>query len=201
MGEGNDLIDHIVYAVPDLALADGLGISLTPGGPHLGLGTRNLLAGLGGGAYLEVVGPDPEQPEPEGARQFGIDDLTGPRLVAWAARVENIHDVVARSKAQGYDPGPVMPMSRRRPDGVLLEWQLTPPLVGVQPFLIDWGTTPHPADSLGQDVELVSLTIQHPAPDDIRRGLSVLGEKVPVEPGEPGLRAVLRTPDGEVVLR
>jgi Glyoxalase-like domain len=201
VGEGKLLIDHLVYAVPDLALADGLGIGLTPGGPHLGLGTRNLLAGLGGGAYLEVIGPDHDQPEPEGPRQFGIDDLTGPRLVAWAARVERIHDVVARAKAQGYDPGPVMPMSRRRPDGVLLEWQLTPPLAGVQPFLIDWGETPHPAGSLGTGIELLSLTITHPAPDDVLRGLAVLGEQVPVQQGAAGLRAVLRTPDGEVVLR
>ena len=190
-----------MYAVPDLALADGLGVALTPGGPHLGLGTRNLLAGLGGGAYLEVIGPDPAQPEPEGPRPFGIDELTAPTLVAWAARVENIHDVVGSAKANGYDPGPVMPMSRRRPDDVLLEWQLTPPLAGVLPFLIDWGSTPHPAESLGHELELVSFTVYHPAPDDVRRGLSVLGERVAVEAGDPGLRAVLRTPEGEVVLR
>lgn len=195
------MIDHVVYAVPDLALADDLGFSLSPGGPHIGLGTRNLLANLGGGAYLEVIGPDPDQPVPEGPRPFGIDELTAPKLVAWAVRVENIDDVVERAKAQGYDPGPVMAMSRRRPDGVLLEWQLTPPVAGVLPFLIDWGTTPHPTGSLPGGLELHSLTASHPDSAKVHRGLEALGEQLDVGQGEPGLRAVVRTPDGEVVLK
>ncbi len=112
-------LDHLVYAVPDLALAGDLGIDLSEGGRHIGRGTRNLLADLGDGAYLEVIGPDPDQPEPDQPRPFGIDTLTEPKLVAWAVRVKDIEDVVERAKAQGYDPGPVVPMSRERPDGVL----------------------------------------------------------------------------------
>jgi hypothetical protein len=195
------LIDHLVYAVPDLALADDLGLGLSPGGPHIGLGTRNFLASLGGGAYLEVIGPDPDQPTPEGPRPFGIDDLSAPKLVAWAVRVENINEVVDRAKAQGYDPGPVMSMSRRRPDGVLLEWLLTPPAGGVLPFLIDWGSTPHPANSLPAGLELRSFTASHPDPDSVRKGLEALREELELTQGEPGLHAVLRTPNGDVVLK
>jgi hypothetical protein len=201
VGEGNALIDHLVYAVPDLALADGLGLGLSPGGRHIGLGTRNLLAGLGGSAYLEVIGPDPDQPAPERPRPFGIDELREPKLVAWAARVENIHDVVDRAKARGYDPGPVMRMSRKRPDGVLLEWQLTPPVAGVLPFLIDWGATPHPSVDAVQGAVLECLSISDYRKDDVYKGLKALGLDFAVGYGPPGLAAEIRTPDGEVVLK
>ncbi|MET0135341.1 MAG: VOC family protein [Kibdelosporangium sp.] len=201
MGEGNALIDHLVYATPDLAVVDRLGITLSPGGPHIGLGTRNFLAGLGGGAYLEVIGPDPEQPPPDGPRPFGIDDLDEPRLVAWAARVSDIASAVSRARAQGYDPGPVTPMSRRRPDGVLLEWQLTPPSPGLLPFLIDWGHTAHPSRTAVQSGQLLSLQGFHPEPEEVHKGLSALGAELPVTAGEQALRAVIQTPAGEMTLR
>ncbi|MEV4320392.1 VOC family protein [Actinocrispum sp. NPDC049592] len=195
------MIDHLVYATPDLGIVDRLGIAVGPGGQHLGLGTRNFLAGLGGGAYLEVIGPDPDQPEPAQPRPFGIDGLTEPRLVGWAAGVSGIVDVVARAQAQGYDPGPVMSMSRQRPDGVLLEWQLTPPATGLLPFLIDWGTSPHPSKDAVQGATLVSFRGFHPSPDEVHKGLSALGEELAVAAGELALEAVIQTSGGEVVLR
>jgi hypothetical protein len=195
------LIDHLVYAVPDLAVVDRLGIPLVPGGRHVGLGTRNHLAGLGNGAYLEVIGPDPEQPEPDYPRPFGIDDLTEPKLVTWAVQVSDVDQAVERAQAQGYDPGTAVAMSRQRDDGLLLEWRLTPPVAGLLPFLIDWGATPHPAESLDDSVELVSFTAFHPDPAIIHKGLKALGAELTVEHGDQELRAVLRTPAGEVVLR
>ncbi|SMD23885.1 VOC family protein [Kibdelosporangium aridum] len=194
-------LDHLVYAVPDLALAGDLGIDLSEGGRHIGRGTRNLLADLGDGAYLEVIGPDPDQPEPDQPRPFGIDTLTEPKLVAWAVRVKDIEDVVERAKAQGYDPGPVVPMSRERPDGVLLQWQLTPMLPGLLPFLIDWGSTRHPSEDAAQGAQLELFQISDPNPDDVYKGLKALGLDYPVANGPTGLQATIRTPNGEVVLR
>ncbi|ONI79598.1 hypothetical protein ALI144C_27495 [Actinosynnema sp. ALI-1.44] len=192
------MIDHLVYAVPDLAELGDLGIDLTEGGRHVGRGTRNLLANLGGGAYFEVIGPDRDQPEPGVPRPFGIDELTEPKLVTWAARVEDIDDVVERAKARGYDPGPVAAMSRKRADGVLLEWRHTPMVPSPLPFLVDWGTTPHPADSLPTGAELVSFRIQG---DGLDAALKALDIDVAVEAGPPGLTATIRTPKGEVVIR
>ncbi len=137
-------LDHLVYATPDLDktvdwIAELTGVRPVEGGPHIGLGTRNHLLGLGELRYLEIIGPDPEQPESDTPRPFGIDDLTGPRLAAWAVRAADIESRVARSRTLGYDPGPIEPLARRTPEGDLLRWRLTVPYETVVPFLIDWG--------------------------------------------------------------
>jgi glyoxalase-like protein len=167
------MIDHLVYAGPDVAhasayLANLLGATPTPGGSHVGVGTCNELLALGGATYLEVIGPDAAQPEPEGPRPFGIDGLTAPRLVAWSVRpTRPLAEVVGDARRAGIEFGNVVAMSRRRPDGVLLEWQLTfaqldGPFGCALPFMIDWGASAHPTDTLPPAVRLVGLDVFHP---------------------------------------
>ena len=124
-----DDIDHLVYAVSDLAagvaaVAAMLGVAPSPGGPHPGLGTRNFLVSLGDSSYLEIIGPDPEQPAPRRARPFGLDRLTGGRLVTWAIHDHDLERRVAAARAKGFDTGPILPLSRQSPAG-LIEWRLT----------------------------------------------------------------------------
>jgi hypothetical protein len=204
------VLDHLVHATPDLAatVADLArhGLVLSPGGAHEGLGTRNALADLGGGAYLEVIGPDPEQPEPARPRPFGVDGLTAPRLVAWAVRVRDLDAAVAAARERGHDPGPARDMARLRGDGVRLAWRLTPPpgtVPEVVPFLIAWGDTEHPSRSAARGARLASLTAVHPDPAGVRARLAALGAgaDVPVARGAaPALRAELTTPGGDLVL-
>lgn len=207
------MIDHLVLATPDVAgtaaaLSREWGLELSPGGSHVGLGTRNQLTGLGGATYLEVVGPDDGQPAPAGPRPFGVDDLAAPALVAWCARpTQPLDDVIAACAARGVHLGEATGMSRRRPDGVLLEWRLTfpllgPPHVGTVPFLIDWQSSPHPSESLPRHCELLSLHLTHPQPDLVAGVLEVLGgdPRITVSAGDATLAAQVRTPQGVVSL-
>ncbi|MDQ3402831.1 MAG: VOC family protein [Actinomycetota bacterium] len=199
--------DHLVFTTPDLGAAvtdlAARGVVLSAGGAHVGLGTRNLLADLGDGGYLEVVGPDRDQDEPVRPRMFGIDTRSGSGVVTWAVRVDDVDAAVERARAAGYDPGSPVSMSRRRADGVLLTWRLAVPDLGtdVVPFLIEWGDTPHPSTSAVRGARLVSLVATHPDPDLIRRRLDALGVELDVVAGvRPTLSALIDTAEGEVVL-
>lgn len=158
-------IDHLVVAGPDLdaaarSIAQRLDHEPSPGGQHLGWGTRNVLFDLSGGAYLEVIGPDPHQPDPDGPRPFGIDGLSTTGLVAWAVRTPDIDESIAELGDAGVDLGPVLDMSRTGPDGRAISWRLTPPRAGPLPFLIDWGSSPHPTTSLSPGPSLEQLRIE-----------------------------------------
>ena len=199
------VFDHLVYATPDLeatvaALAAATGVRAAPGGRHEGLGTRNALVGLSGtGGYLEVVGPDPDDAGPNPVTVFGIDSLTRPQLVTWAARVDGIDDAVGQARAAGYDAGEVLAMTRRRPDGVELAWRLCLPtggFDGIVPFLIDWGDTPHPSVGLPA-LHLSEWRAEHPAPHEVGAALAAVDAKLDLTPSaEARLYAVVEGPAG-----
>ncbi|MEV5892267.1 VOC family protein [Nonomuraea fuscirosea] len=203
------ILDHLVYATPDLdataaELERLLGVRPAEGGRHPGFGTRNRLLGLGGRSYLEIIGPDPEQDDPAGPRPFGIDGLRAAGLAGWALAVADIDAVTARAREQGYDPGDPQDMSRRTPSGELLSWRLTPPdrvgHGGLVPFLIDWGSTRHPADGLPV-VELVSVAAVHPDPEAVRRDLAAVGTRLDLAEGRrPTLTVVLSGRHGPATL-
>jgi hypothetical protein len=202
-------LDHLVLATPDLAatvkeVARLTGTQPVPGGVHQGLGTRNYLLGIGEGAYLEIIGPDPDQDAPDKWRPFGIDTLTEARLVTWAVRVEDADAAVAASREAGYDPGEPWEMSRQTPAGDTLTWRLTLDREGRHrgpvPFLIDWGTSPHPAADLPV-VPLVGLEAVHPHPERVEPHIAAVGAKLPMKAGNRGaLAATLFGESGLVVL-
>ncbi|MDX2381406.1 MAG: VOC family protein, partial [Acidimicrobiia bacterium] len=169
-------LDHLVYAVPDLEragdeFAAATGVRPAYGGAHPGMGTHNSLVSFGS-SYLELIAPDPGQPDPGRPRPFGIDDLgEDERLVTFAVHPvdgESIDGLVAGARAAGYDPGDPIAMSRVRPDGVELRWNLTfPPAAagdGLIPFVIDWGNTENPARTAPGGVELDAIRWAHPDP-------------------------------------
>jgi len=204
-------VDHIVYGTPDLQLGIDtleklLGVRATPGGQHPGRGTRNALIALGPATYLEIIAPDPQQPKPAAPRSFGIDDLRAPRLVAWAAKGKDLEPAVAEARRQGVPLGDVRAGSRKRPDGVLLSWRYSDPAAvvagGVVPFLIDWGSSPHPAATAAQGASLIALRVETPTPEPVHKMLQALGFDLPVQKGlAPAIVATIRTARGTVELR
>ena len=166
----------------------------------------NALISLGSSTYLEIIAPDPEQTEFEGRRIFRIDELGAPTLVTWAANADDINRIAATDIGDGETPGASLAGSRRRPDGVLLAWQYTDPstvlLDGVVPFFINWGDTPHPAASAPGGARLLSLRVEHPDADGVRRAFAALGLEIPVTSApSPALIAVIESPNGTVELR
>lgn len=217
------MVDHLVYGVPELGpgvarLEALLGVAPAPGGSHEGRGSHNALLALGGEVYLEVIAPDPGQPEPPAPRPFGLDDLTAPRLITFAVHAaqrppeapgtsaaQRLEQWRRQAAARGYDPGPVAAGGRRRPDGGLLRWHLCQrrelPFAGVVPFLIDWGTARSPAAGAPPGCRLLHLEAIHPQPPEVRAALSALGVALTVRPGPaPALHATVAAPGGRIVL-
>jgi len=204
-------VDHLVFATPDLSegvsrIEALLGIRATPGGQHPGEGTRNALVALGPTSYLEILGPDPDQPELDHPRRFGLDTLRTPRLVTWAAKGRNLTQTVNEAHRRGVPLGEVIAGSRRTPAGVLLSWHTTNQRAviadGIVPFFIDWGTTPHPASSGAPGATLTAFRAEYPDPTNVRMILNQLGLDLPVTKGpKAALVATIDSPRGRVELR
>jgi hypothetical protein len=204
-------LDHLVYATPDLSLGVEtieklFGVRATPGGQHPGLGTRNALVALGPSSYLEIIGPDPEQPKPAGRRRFGIDELKAPRIVRWVAKGTALEQFAATAASKGVSLGPVIPGSRRRPDGVVLSWRYTDPNVdvanGLVPFFIDWGSSPHPSATAARGATLAQVRAEHPDAARVQTMLDTLALDLHVQKGTaPAIIATINSPRGRVELR
>lgn len=206
------VIDHLVLAVPDLAegvdwFAEVSGVRPIAGGAHEGRGTHNALVSLGD-SYLELIAPDPDQPDPPQPRPFGVSDVTTPTLVTFAVRPApggTIETVVAGARSAQFDPGDPQSMSRMQPDGSRLEWKLTFPLAGlhgVVPFVIDWEDTQNPAETTPQGLGLNDLMVHHPNASEVGAAHRALGLALPVmERPTPAIRASLSTPGGSLLLR
>ncbi|MCU1398355.1 MAG: hypothetical protein JWN62_1464 [Acidimicrobiales bacterium] len=194
-------LDHLVLATPDINataawLTEQTGVTPSAGGQHTGKGTRNMLCSFGPTSYLEIVGPDPEQPTPASPRPFGIDDLTEARMVTWAVAVSDMETVLDQARRAGYDPGPASPMQRVRPDGVTLSWKLTANLSATTPFLIEWETPHHPAATAAPGLVLSELRARHPHPELLESHLDALGISMGIMRGPETLLVEVRGPLG-----
>ena len=179
-------IDHIVIGARTLDegaayVAAHLGARPVPGGRHQGIGTHNMLLGLGPDRYLEVIAADPGQPDPPHPRPFDLDDPATrmmleaePRLLGWVARTPALEAVVTRLGA--HHAGEIRPWSRGD-----LSWRMAMPpqnqdMSNLIPSLIQWddgkGAAPRLAD---QGIRLLALEAEHPDPDSVRHALAARG--------------------------
>ncbi|MGG7567545.1 VOC family protein [Rhodovulum sp. DZ06] len=209
-------LDHIVLGSLDLdrdgkALEARFGVPAQGGGAHPGMGSRNLLWGLGP-VYLELIGPDPAQEAPAVGLPFGLSTpatrarlADGPAPVAWVLRARKGVGLGAVEAAATLCPapiGPLTPMSRGD-----LSWRLTipgdriPACGGVVPSLIDWpmGGCP-PAQAMAGGPMRLSRLLRRADPA-AEAALAALGADALAPEGETDggpLRVVLDTPMGPV---
>jgi hypothetical protein len=203
------LIDHLIYAHPDLDVAvaniqERFGVCATGGGRHPGRGTHNKLLALGPGTYLEVIAPDPGQKEPERPRPYGVEGITRGRLAGWAIASDDIDAAVASARSRGFDPGEVVGGERVTPAGIVLHWRLTAnaQTAGLIPFLISWGASEHPSRDAPGGLELLGVWLEHPDPRSLEAALTALEVDVEVRPApEPAIVARIAGRHGEQELR
>lgn len=212
-------LDHLVVAARSLDEGVAwcertLGLTPGPGGKHALMGTHNRLFSIASpvfpAAYFEVMAVDPQAPPPSRRRWFGLDDAatrralaSGPGLLHWVMRCDDIEARCARLHRQGFDVGEVITASRQTPTG-LLSWRIAVrgdgALVagGAVPTLIRWGER-HPAQDMPDSgVRLESLEIAGAPPAAWEE---FAASRVRAVDSGPALMARLATSKGEVTLR
>jgi catechol 2,3-dioxygenase-like lactoylglutathione lyase family enzyme len=200
-------LDHVVLVCADLKrgsawLERTLGVPLAAGGQHLGFGTHNRLLQLGGGAYLELIAPDPGQASVTRARPFELDEFCPeiPTLVHFVANTANI-DVSLNQLF--YSPGVTTTMQRGE-----LRWKISAALDGrlqnggTLPTVIEWPANIHPSKTLPhQGVRLECLVL---AMDEATHGKFALvfadSRLHRINSAKPWLGLELQTPRGKVFL-
>ena len=203
------LLDHILLGCNDLDhgiafVEQHTGVRAAFGGVHPGRGTRNALLSLGERRYLEIIAPDPQQ---SGAPDiYGLQKLTEPRLVTWAAHPGDIQALANRLSNEGIAAeGPTLG-SRKRPDGQLLQWKtlnLKDNAAGLLPFFIEWSAdSPHPSTDAPQGCRLSSFDALTPDPATLSRTATlILGLDLPITKGDPPqLRAEITSSKGKLAL-
>jgi hypothetical protein len=174
-------IDHVVLAISSLdrgiaQLGETCGVTPVPGGSHEHTGTENALLSMGSGAYLEVLAPQAGKELPAELQPLrAVSDLTP---VSWAVSTANADLTIRMLRAHGYTVGEPQAGSRQTTDGGLIRWRtfrlLAPPIEGA-PFFIEWDASArHPAATSPSGCPFLSLELQTPQDEELRRLLGLL---------------------------
>ena len=138
-------IDHVIFTVGDLnEAAERIyrdhGLASVAGGRHPGHGTGNRIIPLGPNYVELMTAVDPEEAATSALGRWVLErSAEGDRLSALCLRTDDMNAVCSR-----LDVAPLA-MSRRRPDGELLEWHLAgldQMLKEALPFFIQWHADP-----------------------------------------------------------
>jgi catechol 2,3-dioxygenase-like lactoylglutathione lyase family enzyme len=203
------LLDHILLGCSDLdkgiaLVEEKTGVRAAFGGVHPGRGTRNALLSLGERHYLEIIAPDPAQPNTTEARSLALKKLTEPRLVGWAAHPGDIYAFTKKLRDAGLTFEGPRAGSRRRPDGRMLNWKtltLTNDGQGTLPFFIEWSADSiHPSADAPAGCNIMHFEISGPNSAELNRLCKLLELDVPVgRSNKPELRARIAGPSGRVM--
>ena len=204
------MLDHVLLGCGDLQtgiafVEQQAGVRAEFGGVHPGRGTQNALLSLGNRRYLEIIAPDPAQPDVKNPLAPELRSLKEPRLVGWAAHPGNLATFADKLRAAGIDFHGPTPGSRKRPDGLLLQWQvlgLADDAGGLLPFFIVWAPdSPHPSTDAPHGCTLLSFAAETPASEKLAAKVKSLALDLAIQKGDRArLRAVIRGPKGSLEL-
>lgn len=209
-----DVLDHILLGCSDLergiAFVEGwTGVKAAFGGVHPRRGTQNALLSLGARHYLEIIAPDPKQEEMKDSQssveRYKLRELREPRLVAWAAHPGSVTALAEQLAKAGIAADGPTPGSRKRPDGLLLQWEtlnLKDDVGGLLPFFIEWGAdSVHPSVDAPKGCMIEKFWLETPEEKELARRVRAIGVEVDVQAGtKVRLRARIAGPKGEMEL-
>lgn len=203
------IIDHIVYAVPNLEegitrFTELTGVEPVFGGYHTTKGTKNGLVRLGDNCYLEILAVDHENKKVTPPRWMGVDLINVPQITRWSLKSDNLKVDSEVLKAYHPDMGGIQGGERKTATDDWLRWQmilpLANPLVEVIPFFTDWkDSSLHPTDKLAPLCSLVSLQLEHPQPDKPQLVMNRLGSKVKIKKGDTARITVTISAAGKLI--
>ncbi len=187
------LLDHILLGCSDLQrgidfVEQHTGVRAAFGGVHPGRGTQNALLSLGERCYLEIIVPDPGQPDAKDPLAIHLRELSEPRIVGWAVHPGDLGSFAKKLHDAGVAFEGPMPGSRKRPDGRVLQWRsltLKDNPSWLLPFFIEWSAdSKHPSEDAPHGCKLDSFAAISPNPDSLLQVLKALSLEMPVVRGE-----------------
>jgi hypothetical protein len=209
-----DALDHLLIGAATLDagmrwLEERTGVRAAIGGSHPGLGTWNALASLGPRQYVEIIAPDPAQPEIDTFYVPGLRTFDRPRITTWAARGTALARGFPSMLKDDFSCEPARAGARVRPDGARLNWTLAFPkhrrhavFDGALPFLIEWESYDHhPGTSTPGGLALRAVRFTHPNAAELKQALAALGIEGEVKDGDAAsIEIELDAPRGRVSL-
>lgn len=203
-----ELLDHIILGCSDLDrgiafVEERTGVRAIFGGAHPGRGTRNALLSLGERRYVEIMAPDPDQPDAKEPLALHLRKLSEPQITGWAVHPGDVGSLAKKLRDAGVAFEGPTPGSRKRPDGRVLQWQtltLKDNASWLLPFFIEWSADSlHPSADAPAGCRLIRFEAVTPEPDKLARTAALLSLDMPIIKGEkPELRATLAGPKGDL---
>ncbi|MGK0366391.1 MAG: hypothetical protein ACI85O_003464 [Saprospiraceae bacterium] len=205
----NRILDHLVYAVPDLNKAmddfeNLTGIRPTFGGYHTTRGTKNAVVNLGNSRYLEILAIDEKNKDISAPRWMGVDFINETQMTRFALKSDDLKKDSAILQKYNAEMGEINRGQRKMSNGKMLSWEMILPLatpaVEIAPFMTDWRTSEaHPTDIMKEECVFVGFKFRHPNPENIIAVLNELGMNVEVHKGEEvEIKAIINSPKGIV---
>jgi catechol 2,3-dioxygenase-like lactoylglutathione lyase family enzyme len=202
------VIDHIAYVASDIekakdTLVKHLGIEPVGGGGHWNLGTHNYLMSLGGRQYLEIAGPNRNNPVDSPLSRY-LDMQITPDVMMFAVETDDAPKLAKSFTKRGIKVSE-WSESRTAPDGTVLNYRgfsvVDHPFKGLVPFYIEWVDCDHPGVTSPQGASM-EIAICHPEPAELQTFYDRIDFELKVTfSNKPGILVKISSKSGVVILQ